>query len=456
MDVQTMMKDLMEKSRAAQKVLETYTQEQVDELCKAMCIAFKKHAVELSKEVVEETRLGKYEDKIMKNTGTPDGIWASLKGKKSVGIIKEEPELGMMYVAKPKGVIVVVAPTTNPNITALCNAALCIKGRNTCIICSHPRAKKTTKHTVDILNDAMKELGAPDNLIQVVEEPSIELTQEMMKVGDVIIATGGMGMVKAAYSSGKPAYGVGSGNVQTILDRDFDYEEAVAQIIFGRSLDNGLICACNQSAIMPREKQSEIIEIFKKNGAYYVNDPDEIERIRNTVFVDGKANPDVVGQSALFIAQKADLKVPEDTKVLLVQGDEKKIGSEELLCGEKMCPVMIALPYDSFEDALQIAKTNLLYIGAGHSASIHSNNQTHINMMAEMMPVCRLIINQPGVAAANPAGNSSLIPTTTLGCGSWGNNSIDENLNYKHLLNITRVASINPSYKEVSEEELYS
>jgi len=455
MSTNTMIQDMMKKARKALAELESYNQEQIDALCKAMCQAFKAHAIELSKEVVEETQLGNYDDKVAKNLGTPDGIWSSMKGQKSVGIIREEPERGIMYVAKPKGVVIVVAPTTNPNITALCNAAISIKGRNVCIICSHPRAKKTTKHTVDILNDALKKLGAPDNLIQIVEEPNIEVTQEMMRTGDVIIATGGMGMVKSAYSSGKPAFGVGAGNNQTILDRGIDYREAVQQVIAGRALDNGLICACNQTAIIPREKFEEVLKIFGEEGAYVAEDAGEVAKIRNTVFVDGKANPKVVGQSALKIAQMAGINVPDNTKILVAKLDGVKIGADELLCGEKMCPVLAALPYDEFEDALRIAKTNLLYIGAGHSCTIHSKDQAHINRLSEMMPVCRVIINQPGTAAANPMGNNALVPTTTLGCGSWGNNSIDENLNFRHLLNVTRVARIDPSYTPVSEEELY-
>lgn len=456
MDTSTMIQEMIGKARKAQAELEHYSQEQVDALCKTVCQVFKANALELSKEVIEETRLGNYDDKVIKNTGTPDGIWSSLKGQKSVGIIREEPERGIMYVAKPKGVVVVVAPTTNPNITALHNAAISIKGRNVCIICSHPRAKKTTKHTVDLMNEAMRKLGAPENLVQVVEEPSIEITQEMMKAGDVIVATGGMGMVKSAYSSGKPAFGVGSGNNQTVLDRDIDYLEAVQQIIIGRSLDNGLICACNQSAITPREKMDEVLKLFDQEGAHVITDPAEVDKIRNTVFVDGKANPDVVGQSALHIAELAGIQIHENKKIIVVKIDGESIGDKELLCGEKMCPVLTAIPYDDFEDAIHIAKTNLLYIGAGHSCTVHSNNQEHINHLSEVMPVCRVIINQPGVAAANPFGNNAYVPTTTLGCGSWGNNSIDENLTYKHLLNVTQVARVIPNFKPVTEEELYS
>jgi len=455
MSVQEKLDGMMAKSRAALKELENYSQEQVDALCRAMCLEFKKHAIELSKEVIEETRLGNYDHKILKNTGTPDGVWGSIKGKKSVGIIEDDPSRGIMFVGRPKGVVVVVAPTTNPNITALCNGVLAVKGRNTCIICSHPRAKKTTQNTVRILSEAMEKLGAPKNIIQAVEEPSVELTQKMMAIGDIVIATGGMAMVKAAYSSGKPAIGVGSGNVQSIIDRDADLKEAVGMITMGRGFDNGQVCACNQSAIIPAEKYDEVIGLFKENKAFYVDNPADIDKIRRTVFKDGVHNTAVVGQTAVQVAELCGLSVPPDTSILVVKGDNKKVGANELLCGEKMCPVLIAIPYDKFEDALAICKANLLYSGTGHSACIYSNTQGHINQMSEIMPVCRIVINQPGMGAGNAFGNNALTPTTTLGCGSYGNNSLDENLNYRHLINVTQVVRLNPGFKPVSDEELY-
>jgi len=456
MTVQAKLDDMMAKSRAALKVLENYDQEQIDALCKAACLAFKNHAVEMSKEVIEETRLGNYEHKIIKNTGTPDGIWSAIKGKKSVGIIEDDPEHGIMYVGRPKGVVVVVAPTTNPNITALCNGVLSVKGRNTCIICSHPRAKKTTMNTVRIMSEAMEKLGAPKHIIQAVEDPSVELTQKMMSLGDVIIATGGMAMVKAAYSSGKPAYGVGSGNSQALFDRDADFKEAVGMVVLGRGFDNGQVCACNQSAIVPKEKFDETVALFKENGAYYIDDPAEIAKIRETVFKNGVHNTEVVGQSAFRVAEMAGIKVPENTSILVVKGDPAKVGADELLCGEKMCPVLIAIPYGDFDEGLNIVKQNLLHSGAGHSSCIYSHTQANIDKMAEIMPVCRILVNQPGVAAGNAFGNNAMIPTSTLGCGSYGNNSLDENLNYEHLINITKVVRVDPSYKPVSEEELYS
>lgn len=442
METNQLVNTLISNSRQALDGIGEYTQEQVDEMVRTVCIAFKEHAAQLAHEAVEETRLGRVEDKIGKNMGTADGMMWSLKGKKSVGIIGEDKENGLVYVAHPKGVVVVVAPTTNPNITALCNSVFAIKGRNTVIICSHPRAKKTTVHTVKIMNEALKKLGAPDNVIQVVEEPSIPLTQELMKAADVVVATGGMAMVKSAYSSGVPAFGVGAGNVQTIIDRDFDFKEAAEQIVIGRSTDNGLICAGNQSVIMPEEKEKEIVGYLKEAGAYYSDDPAVIKRFSDLLFPvqeEGSRpiNPKVVGQDAVVIAGLAGVEVPEDTKVIALKGVET--GPGEILCAEKMCPVLVTLTYKTFEEAVEMAKANLFFQGAGHSASIHSNDKGHIEYAAQRLPVSRFLVNQPGIGAANPFMNNGLNPTTSLGCGSWGNNSISENLTYKHLINVSRI-----------------
>jgi succinate-semialdehyde dehydrogenase len=327
MDNQQLIDDLITKSRAALKVLENYTQEQVDALVKAICIAVRDNAELLAKEAITETGLGRYEDKVEKNFGTPAALWYSLKDKKSVGIIKREPERGLVYIAKPKGIIVSVAPTTNPTITVLSNSVFAVKGRNTMIVAPHPRAKKTTAHTIELINAALKKLGAPDHILQITAEPSIELTQALMKAGDIIVATGGMAMVQAAYSSGRPAYGVGSGNVQTLIDRNVDYNTAAGQIIFGRAFDNGLICAANQSAIMPVECKDEIVKAFETNGAYYSEDPKIIAKFTNALFIDGKANTKATGQTAKFIAEMAGVKIPEGTKCILLKG--KQAGREE-------------------------------------------------------------------------------------------------------------------------------
>lgn len=440
MDNQKMLEELVANGRKALEEFESFSQERVDECIRAMCQAFKDHALELSKEVVEETGLGDYESKIQKNMGSPDGIMYALKGKKSVGIIKEDEERRIKFVAKPKGILSSVAPTTNPNITVLFNAAFGLKGRNVIIVAPHPRAKKTTAHTVQIINDALASVGAPKNLVQCIEEPSIELTQMLMKNCDVIIATGGAAMVSSAYSSGHPAFGVGPGNVQAIFDRGYNYKVAVAQTVMGRKFDNGLICACNQSFIIPKEDEEEIVGYMKDEKVYYEAEPEKVDQFRKVLFPDGKhLNKDLVGQSVQKIAAAVGVEVPADTSIIVLKVDNKKVGSKDPLCGEKMCPVAISITYDTFENGVAIAKENLLYEGAGHSAVVHTNDDKKAEYCGIELPVCRMLVNQPGIFAANPALANGFNPTSTLGCGSWGNNSISENLTFEHLINISQI-----------------
>lgn len=436
-----MLDKLIANAKQALKEFETYSQEQVDECVKAVCLGFKEHAEELARETVYETGLGDYEAKVEKNTGSPDSIWYALKDKKSVGIIGVDEGKKLKYVATPKGILSSVAPTTNPNVTVLFNAAFGLKGRNVLIVAPHPRAKKTTLHTVQVISEALAKVGAPKNLVQCIEEPSIELTQLLMEKSDVIIATGGAAMVTSAYSSGHPAFGVGPGNVQTIFDIEYDdYKKAVAQTVKGRKYDNGLICACNQSFIIPRERQEEVAQYMKDEKVFYVKDEAVIDKFRKVLFPDGKAiSKKVVGQNVQVVAREAGVEIPADTSIIVLKIDSKKIGKDEPLCGEKMCPVAIEITYETFEEAVKIAKENLLYEGAGHSAVIHTNDEAKVNLCGCSLPVSRLLVNQPGIFAANPALANGFEPTSTLGCGSWGNNSISENLNFEHLINISRI-----------------
>jgi succinate-semialdehyde dehydrogenase len=440
MDNNELIDGMIKNAKAALAEFTQYDQARVDTCIRTMLLAFKSRAAELSKEVIEETGLGDYESKLEKNTGSPDGIWYALKGKKSVGIIGEDREKNIKFVASPKGILCSVAPTTNPNITVLFNAAFALKGRNVLIVAPHPRAKKTTLHTVQILNDALAGLNAPKDIIQCIEEPSVECTQILMKKCDVIIATGGAAMVQSAYSSGHPAFGVGPGNVQTIIDRGFDYNEAAAQIAIGRRFDNGLICAGNQSVIAPKEDVDRIVGALKANGAYYAEDAEEVDKFRKALFPDGRIiNRDLVGQNALTIAKMAGVTVPENTTVILLKGDSGRIGKDDPICGEKMCPALVLLAYDTFDQAVEIARTNLLFQGAGHTSVVHTNDKKKAEYCGTALPVSRLLVNQPGIFAANPALANGFNPTSTLGCGSWGNNSISENLTFEHLINISRI-----------------
>ncbi|MBR4149881.1 MAG: aldehyde dehydrogenase family protein [Firmicutes bacterium] len=454
MDAAVFVQELVKKARAAQAVAEGYTQEQVDALCKAMAKVIYDNAEPLARMAVDETGMGVYEDKVNKNRGKARVIWNDMKGGKSVGIIDEQPEKGLVLVAKPMGVIGAVQPTTNPIVTPMCNSMFCIKGRNAIIVCPHPRAKKCTSEACRLMREAIVKLGAPADLLQCVEEPTIEISGEVRKQCDVGLATGGAGMVKAAYASGKPSFGVGGGNVQCIIDRGEDLEKVVPMIIQGRKFDNGIICSAEQTAITPAEMYDAMVAEMKKNGAYYVEKPEEVDALRDTLFPGGKMNKDVVGQSANHIAELAGIRVPDNTPVLLVKVE--KFGKEDYYSKEKMCPVIAAYKYDKWEDAVEIALQNLNVEGKGHSVCIHSHNDEHINYAAGILPVSRFLIGQ--ICATNNGGSffNSLNATTTLGCGSWGNNSLSENLSWRHLFNVSRIAKVRPGSVQPSDEEIFA
>ncbi|SDK03096.1 aldehyde dehydrogenase family protein [Natronincola ferrireducens] len=444
---------LVEKARIAQGEFEKFTQEEVDEVVREMGKVIYDNAVELAKMAVEETRMGIFEDKVKKNQGKSKTIWNSLKGKKSVGIIDRNEETGIVKVAKPVGVVASVTPTTNPIVTPMCNAMFALKGRNAIIIAPHPRAKKCSSYTVELMNKAIAKYRVPENLIQIIEEPSIDLTNELMKAADVVVATGGMGMVQAAYSSGKPAYGVGAGNVQCIVDRDVDIQEVVPKIITGRTFDNGIICSGEQTVIAPEEAYDKIMEEFIKNGGYFVKTPQEKEAFRKALFVDGVISKDVVGQSPQQIAKLAGITIPQDTKVILIEADG--IGEEDVLCKEKMCPVLATFKYKDFKDAVTIAQTNLEVEGKGHSCAIHSNNKENIEYAGEKLTISRLVVNQPSSTSAGGSLYNGFAPTTTLGCGTWGNNSISENLNYTHLINVSQIGYFISDRQVPTDEEIW-
>lgn len=453
MDTKSYIDELVSNSRIAQSKYEKFTQEQVNEIVREIGKVVYDRAEELAKMTVEETRMGVFEDKVAKNKGKSKVIWNNLKDKKSIGILEEDKENAIIKVAKPKGVIGAITPCTNPIVTPMCNAMFALKGGNSIIISPHPRSKKCSKYIVDLFNEAIAKFRAPENLIQIIEEPSIDLSLELMKSADVVVATGGMGMVKSAYSSGKPAYGVGAGNVQCIIDRNTDIKEAVTKIVAGRTFDNGIICSGEQSAIIPKEIYELTIEEFKKNGAFYVSDEKTIEKFAKVIFIDGKINGKIVGQSVQFIANLAGVDIPKDTKVIILKARGK--GFEDVLCKEKMCPVMISFEYDHFNEAVEIAQSNLNLEGKGHSCAIHSNNKEHIKYAAANLTVSRLVVNQPSSTSAGGTLYNGFAPTTTLGCGSWGNNSISENLDYKHLINVSRVGFYNEKATAPTDEEIW-
>lgn len=445
---------LVEKARAAQAIIANYTQEQVDVLVREIAKTVYDNAEMLARMAVDETRMGVYENKVAKNKGKARVIWNELKGKKSVGVINRYPELGIIEVAKPMGVVAAITPTTNPIVTPMCNAMFAVKGRNAIIIGPHPRSKACSTRTVELINERLAKLGTPEDLIQCVPEPTMEISGLLMKSCDVVLATGGPGVVKAAYSSGKPSFGVGAGNVQCILDEDVDYAKTVPMIIDGRIFDNGIICSGEQNAITPAWKAEELIAEFKANGGLYVEEPAQVEALRKVLFPGGVMNKELVGQSAKKVAEAAGIPAPENVRVILVKA--AACGKEDAFSKEKMCPVMALYTYDTWEEAIAIADANLAVEGRGHSVAIHSNDQEHIEAAAQVLPVSRFLINQ--ICATNNGGSlfNSLSATTTLGCGSWGGNTISENLSWKHLFNVSRIATVRPGAVAPTDEEIWA
>lgn len=445
-------KAYIDRAAAAQKVFETWPQEKVDEAVRLIGRVVYENAEKLAVMAVEETGMGNIADKILKNKGKPSIIWNSLKTKKSRGIISRDKAEGIVEIAKPVGIIAAVTPCTNPIVTPMCNAMFALKGGNAIVFTPHHRALNCSTYTVELINKELAKIGAPENLIQILGEQSRENTRELMAQSDIVVATGGMGMVRAAYSSGKPAFGVGAGNVQCIIGRDADFNTAVPKIITGRCFDNGIICSAEQTVIVHKDDHAAVMDQFRKNGTYVVPAP-ETEAFRKTVFPEGKMNPNLVGQPALKVAAMAGVKVPGDCRLILVQAEGS--GRSDILSKEKMCPVMSVYQYSSFEEAVTVAESNLEYEGAGHSVSIHTDNIKDIETAALRLKASRFVINQTCSTSAGGSFFNGFSPTTTLGCGSWGNNSISENLSYKHLINVSRIGYYMAENRVPDEAELW-
>lgn len=445
---------LVEKARLAMGAISNYDQAQIDEIVRAIGKVAYDNAEAIAKFAVEETGMGDYESKVSKNKNAPTAAWNFLKGKKSMGIIDEDPVKCVVTIAAPAGVVACITPTTGATSTVIVNAMHAIKGKNAVIIGPHPKAKKCGKFTVDLMNNEIKKLGGPDNLIQIIEEPSIELTQLLMKSANIVLATGGADMVKSAYSSGRPALGVGQGNVQVVVDEDYtDYQLIAANITKNRSYDNGLPCTGEQAIFVAKNQKDAIIKAFEANNAYFFEDPVIIQKFRERLFTNGNINRDFVGKYAHEVAKMVGEDVPESTKILLLKGD--KIGRADLLCKELMCPVVKLFVCDSFEEAVASARANLLMEGAGHSAVVYTENPEKMVYAGLNLPVCRMNVNQPGIAGGGSPYNNGVDPTMSLGCGIWGNNSISENTTYKHLLNHTRVIKVIPGAHIPTPEEIW-
>ena len=447
--------DLVHRAHNAQAVYESFTQEQVDAVVRDIGKFVFDNAEPLAKMAVEETGMGSYEDKVLKNKGKARVIWNNLKDKKSRGVIGEDVDNNLMLVAKPMGVVAAVTPVTNPIVTPMCNGMFALKTGNAVIFAAHPKAQGCTEHLAAKFMEIIKSHGGPDNLVQVVTHGSVEKTQELMQSADVVVATGGAAMVKSAYSSGKPSFGVGAGNVPVIIDRDIDLQEAVTKIVDGASFDHGIICSHEQFVIAPEENYEETVKTFTDTGkVWFTNDSQQIQKLREVVFPDGHLNKDVVGRSASEVGEMAGIDVPETARLILLPADGS--GTEDILAKEKLCPVIAIVPYSTFDDAVAMAKANLLVEGAGHSAALHSNSDDHIEQAGLELPISRLVINQPSSTTAGGSLTNGFAPTTTLGCGSWGGNSISENLDYKHLMNVSRIGKIIVDKKVPTDEEIWA
>lgn len=448
------MDQMVGKAREAQKAFEALPDEVNLACLRTMAKMVFDGAEKWARMAVDETRMGVYEHKVLKKQGKSRILWDSVRNTKAYGIIRRDEGNGLVEIAKPAGVVCAITPCTNPIVTPECNAMFALKTRNAVIIAPHPRAKNCAVELVNEWNEALAKLGAPEGLIQVIAEPTPDLGRELMSKSDVVVATGGMGMVKAAYSSGKPSYGVGAGNVQALLDRNIDVADAVGKVIEGRIFDNGIICSGEQSVIAHEDDFDAVMDAMQKQGALYIDEPDALDRLRSVLWdAKGVFSRDAVGQSVRRIAEMAGLPATDEHVVIVARG--RAPGAGDLLCKEKMCPVMVAFPYKTFEEAVDMAQANLEVEGKGHSAVIHSHDDDHIQYAGEHLTVSRLLVNQITSKMVGGSFVNGLAPTTTLGCGTWGNNSVSENVTFKHLMNITRIAYVLEGRAAPTDEELW-
>ena len=431
----------LDRCRQAQAEFATFTQEQVDKIFLAAATAANKARIGLAKLAVAETGMGIVEDKVIKNHYAAEYIYNAYKNEKTCGVIAEDTAYGVTKIAEPIGVVGAVIPTTNPTSTAIFKALICLKTRNGIVISPHPRAKKCTTEAARIVLEAAVAAGAPEGIIAWIDEPSLEMTNQVMTSVDLILATGGPGMVKAAYSSGKPALGVGPGNVPAIIDESADILLAVSSIIHSKTFDNGMICASEQSVIVADSIYDQVRDEFEARGCYLLK-PEEIEKVRQIILVNGSVNAKIVGQSAHTIAALAGVEVPETAKILIGQVDSVDIS--EPFAHEKLSPVLAMYRSSSFEESLDKAQQLLEDGGIGHTASVYLDTyaaKEKLEQFSNRMKACRILVNTPSAQGGiGDLYNFKLAPSLTLGCGSWGGNSVSENVGIKHLLNVKTVA----------------
>ncbi len=435
------LEETLARVKEAQKKFATYTQEQVDKIFLAAAIAANQARIPLAKMAVEETGMGVVEDKVIKNNYAAEYIYNAYKNTKTCGVIEEDKAYGIKKIAEPIGVIAAVIPTTNPTSTAIFKCLIALKTRNAIIISPHPRAKLSTIAAAKIVLEAAVEAGAPEEIISWVDIPSLDMTNLLMKEADIILATGGPGMVKAAYSSGKPALGVGAGNTPAIIDETADIVLAVNSIIHSKTFDNGMICASEQSVIVHQNIYDAVKAEFAERGCYFLN-PEETEKVRKTIIINGSLNAKIVGQPAAKIAALAGVTVPTGTKIII--GEVESVDISEEFAHEKLSPVLAMYKATDIHDAFDKAEHLIADGGYGHTSSIYLNEVTEQAKLEEFtsrMKTCRILVNTPSShGGIGDLYNFKLAPSLTLGCGSWGGNSVSENVGVKHLINIKTVA----------------
>lgn len=434
------LKEAMVKVRKAQALYATYPQEKVDEIFRAAALAANHQRIFLAKLAVEETGMGVVEDKVIKNHYASEYIYNAYKDTKTCGVVEDDTQFGLRKIAEPMGVIAALIPTTNPTSTAIFKGLLALKTRNGIVFAPHPRAKKCTGEAARIVYEAAVKAGAPEGLFAWIETPSLEISTEVMHSADLILATGGPGMVKAAYSSGKPAIGVGAGNVPAVFHKSIDIQMAVSSVIVSKTFDNGMICASEQSVIVDAKIYNAVKKEFVKRGCYILN-PDETEKVRKTIVINGALNAKIVGQTATKIAEIAGINVPPSTKMLI--GEVESVEFEEEFSHEKLSPVLAMYKYIDFDEAIAKADKLVKDGGYGHTAAIYidTNCKEDLAKFENAMKACRIVVNTPSShGGIGDLYNFKLAPSLTLGCGSWGGNSTSENVGVKHLLNIKSVA----------------
>ncbi len=453
MTAQEMIQEMVRRARAAQRVFETFTQEQCDKVARAAARVVYDHAEELAQMAQEETQMGTYEAKLTQNTSGISWMWGHVKHKKSRGLLRHDEENRIYEFAKPMGVVGCVAPTTAPIITPAHTALCAFKCGNAVLVSPHPKGKKTTYYYCQLVRDAISKLGAPADLIQCVEEPTRETRALVMESVDIIVAVGGENLVKLAYSSGKPSFGVGQGNGQYVVDRCSDHKDTAYKMLEGRIYNNGLPCTSTQFAHLPIGEIDDIIAEWEHLGGFMVA-PEQVDSLRAVLFPDGKTSRDLVGAPAEVIAKAAGIDVLAGTKALGFRAE--KLPADDVLRKEKLFVVTGFQSYSSWEEGVANAEANLALEGAGHSAAVITESLEHAMYAAEHLSVGRIVVNQISSKSAGGTQRCRFAPTGAVGCGTWGGNGISENLDYHHLMNITRVAYEMPESVVQSDEELWA